>query len=115
MIDAWRDRRFVLFLCPGQAEEVAEVLSRPKIRKKYPIPAEDREAFLRLLRLDAFLLPDAQAPGICRDPDDDYLLGCADAGGADYLVTGDQDLLAVGRYQSVTVLRAREFLAILSP
>lgn len=115
LIDAWRDRKFILFLCAGQVEEVAGVLSRPKIRKKYPIPAEEREAFLRLLRLDAFLLPDAEAPGICRDPDDDYLLGCAVAGGADYLVTGDQDLLSVGRYQGVTVLRARELLAILSP
>lgn len=115
LIEAWWDRKFILFLCPGQVEEVAEVLSRPKIRKKYPIPAEDREAFLRLLRLDAFLLADAQAPGICRDSDDDYLLGCAATGGAEYLVTGDKDLLTVGRYQGVTVLRAREFLAILSP
>ena len=54
------------------------------------------------------------APGVCRDPDDDYLLGCAVAGAADYLVTGDEDLLAVGRYQGLAIVTAREFLAILS-
>lgn len=94
---------------------MAAVLSRPKIRKKYPIAPEDREAFLHLLRQDALFLPHGRAPGVCRDPDDDYLLGCAAAGGTDYLVTGDHDLLTVGRYRGVTILTAREFLAILSP
>jgi putative PIN family toxin of toxin-antitoxin system len=99
---------------PGQIDEVAEVLARAKIRKKYPLPPQDREAFLQLLRQDAFFLPHRPAPGVCRDPDDDYLLGCAVAGAADYLVTGDEDLLAVGRYQGLAIVTAREFLAILS-
>ena len=115
LIDAWRRGAFLLLLVPRQIDEVAAVLSRPKIRTKYPIAAEDREAFVELLRLDALPLPHLRAPGVCRDPDDDYLLGCAAAGAADYLVTGDQDLLTVGRYQGVTILSAREFLAILSP
>lgn len=115
LIDAWRARAFLLLLAPGQIDEVAAVLSRPKIRKKYPIAPEDREAFLHLLRQDALFLPHRRAPGVCRDPDDDHLLGCAAAGGADYLVTGDEDLLTVGRYRGVTIITAREFLAILFP
>jgi predicted nucleic acid-binding protein len=51
---------------------------------------------------------------VCRDPDDDYLLGCAEAGAADYLVTGDEDLLAVGRFRGLAIVTAREFLSILS-
>jgi predicted nucleic acid-binding protein len=51
---------------------------------------------------------------VCRDPDDDYLLGCAAARGADYVVTGDDDLLVVGRYRDVAIVNAREFLALLS-
>ena len=115
LIDAWRQRAFLLLLAPGQIDEVAAVLSRPKIRKKYPIAPRDRDAFLQLLRVDALLLPHIEAPRVCRDPDDDYLLGCAAAGGVDYLVTGDDDLLTVGRYREVSILRAREFLALLSP
>lgn len=91
------------------------MLRGPKIAKKYPITPADREALLQLLRQDALLLPDAPAPGVCRDRDDDGLLGCAAAGGADYLVTGDEDLLSVGRYGKVAIVSAREFLAILSP
>jgi hypothetical protein len=53
LINAWRRRAFLLFLAPGQIDEVAEVLGRPKIQKKYPITPGDREAFLLLLRQDA--------------------------------------------------------------
>jgi len=115
LINAWRRRAFLLFLAPGQIDEVAEVLGRPKIQKKYPITPGDREAFLHLLRQDALPLPHAAGPGVCRDPDDDSLLGCAAAVGADYLVTGDDDFLTIGGYGSVAILRAREFLPILSP
>lgn len=115
LIDAWRRREYVLLIAPGQIDEVGEVLARPKIKKKYPIPPADRDAFLHLLRQDAVLLPQAPGPGVCRDPDDDQLLACADAGGADHLVTGDGDLLAIGRYRHLTILSAREFLSLLSP
>lgn len=115
LIDAWRQRTFLLLLVPGQIDEVAEILNRPKIKKKYRIDPRDREAFLQLLRLDTVLLPHMAAPGVCRDPDDDYLLGCAAAGEVGYLVTGDKDLLAVGRYRDVAILSARDFLVILAP
>jgi hypothetical protein len=66
MIDAWRQRVFVLGMVPGQVEEVAEVLSRPKIARKYRILAADRQALLQLLRSEAILLPVEPAPGVCR-------------------------------------------------
>jgi predicted nucleic acid-binding protein len=73
----------------------------------------DRQAFLELLRTEAILLPNEPAPGVCRDPDDDYLLGCAAAGGVEYVATGDGDLPAVRRYRDVTIVDARTFLAVL--
>ena len=114
LIDAWRRRAFVLLLAPGQAQELGEVLSRPKIAKKYRIVRADRDALLDLLRTDALLLSEERPPGVCRDPDDDYLLGCAAAGGVNYLVTGDEDLLAIGRYRDVAIVNARTFLTVLS-
>jgi putative PIN family toxin of toxin-antitoxin system len=94
---------------------VAEVLNRPKITKKYRITRADRDAFLRLLQQDAIPLPHQVAPRVCRDPDDDYLLGCAAGAAVDYLVTGDADLLTLRRYQTVVILTARDFLTVLSP
>jgi hypothetical protein len=114
LIDAWRNRDFVLVLAPGQVEEVGEVLSRPKIARRYAIPAADREAFLDLLRNEGIPLPSAARPRVCRDPDDDILRGCAAAGRADYLVTGDEDLLSVRTFQGVAVVSARIFLSLLT-
>ena len=114
LIDAWRGRAFLLLLVPGQVDEVSEVLARPKIARKYRVRSGDRQAFLELLRAEAILLPHERAPGVCRDPDDDYLLGCAALGGADYLVTGDDDLLAIGRYRDVVIVDARTFFSVLA-
>ena len=113
LVDACRRRAFVLLLAPGQIDEVADVLARPKIAKKYRVSAGYRQAFIDLLRAEAILAPDEQRPGVCRDPDDDYLLGCAAGAQADYLVSGDADLLVIGRYQGVTIVEARHFLSLL--
>jgi len=43
----------------------------------------------------------------------DVILGCAAGGGVQYLVTGDADLLALKRCETVVILTAREFLAVL--
>jgi predicted nucleic acid-binding protein len=48
------------------------------------------------------------------DPADDFLLAMAEAGRADYLVTGDKaGLLALTRHQATTILTARTFLDVL--
>jgi len=114
LVDEWRRRTFVLFLAPGQVEEVDDVLRRPKITKKYSVTASDRQALLELLRTEGIALPQARRPGVCRDPDDDYLLGCAATGGIDYLVTGDEDLLTIGEFRGVRIVDGRHLLDLLS-
>ena len=46
---------------------------------------------------------------ICRDPDDDAILGTAVAGNADCIVTGDSDLLVLERFQDVDIISPSEF------
>jgi predicted nucleic acid-binding protein len=48
--------------------------------------------------------------GICRDPKDDMVLECAESSGADLIVTGDKDLLAVSEYKGIRILTPRAFL-----
>ena len=42
-------------------------------------------------------------------PADDKILACASASGADYLVTGDEDLLVVKQYGGTKILAPRDF------
>lgn len=48
------------------------------------------------------------------DPNDDFLLAIAQAGAADYLVTGDKsDLLALGSHASTRIVSAKTMVQLL--
>jgi len=45
-----------------------------------------------------------------RDPEDNAVLECAEAGQAQFIITGDLDLLTLGAFRGIAILRAAEFL-----
>lgn len=45
----------------------------------------------------------------CRDSDDVKILGLAVASGADFVVTGDRDLLVLEKCQGIPILSPRSF------
>jgi predicted nucleic acid-binding protein len=51
--------------------------------------------------------------GVCRDPKDEIFIACAVEGEADYIVSWDKDLLDLGQYQGIKMVRAETFVAIL--
>jgi putative PIN family toxin of toxin-antitoxin system len=71
------------------AEEVAEVLRRPRITR-YGLGERDVREVLILL---APLLPNVDVDVAPRDPDDAPVIASAVAGGAEAIVTGDAGLL----------------------
>lgn len=48
----------------------------------------------------------------CRDPDDDKYLDCAVDGGADYVVSGDEDLLTLKEFAGTHIVTPRRFIEI---
>jgi hypothetical protein len=48
-----------------------------------------------------------------RDKDDIIILACAAGGNADYIVTGDDDLLVLKEYKGIRIVTPAEFIAIL--
>jgi putative PIN family toxin of toxin-antitoxin system len=73
-------------------------------------------AFLEQLRLRVRIVePTPLVSQVSRDPDDDGVLATAVAAGATVIVTGDQDLLVIGRYNGIDIVSPREFLGRLSP
>lgn len=47
--------------------------------------------------------------GICRDEDDSQILACALSCETDYIVTGDQDLLALKTFKKIRIVSPRKF------
>ena len=95
--------------CEAQLRELSDVLARPRIRKY--IPAEQAEEFLELLCEVVLLVRPEQGPPLCRDPKDDYLLYTAMAARADYLVSGDNDLLSLRNVGCTAILSFADFEA----
>jgi putative PIN family toxin of toxin-antitoxin system len=48
---------------------------------------------------------------ICRDPNDDMVLECAVLAGAQIIVSGDKDLLALSSYRGIRIMTPAKFLA----
>lgn len=115
---AWRGAAFTLVISQEQRAEIAEVLSRPEICQKYDVSEREREALLRRIDRTAAEVNPRRRPAIpVRDAKDEKILALALAGRADYLVTGDEDLLVLRddpRLGKLKVVTAREFLHILS-
>jgi predicted nucleic acid-binding protein len=54
--------------------------------------------------------PQKLTQGVCRDKDDDKYLECGIACEADYIITGDKDLLALKTYKNIQILTPRAYL-----
>lgn len=83
---------------------------RRHLRRTFNLSAAHADAVVAFLREPALIVTPAKVPaGACRDRSDLPVLGTAVAGGADCLVTGDADLLALGSYEEIPILSPRAF------
>jgi uncharacterized protein len=86
-------------------DEVADVLTR-----RFGWSEEDLRRFLAPLWRRCFIVRPAVVLEICDDPDDDRILECAQTADADFIVTGDEDLLRLKRFGSAEIVRPRDFV-----
>lgn len=69
---------------------------------------EEVRNFSRLVKISTEL------KAVDADPNDDMVVECAVIGGATHIVTGDKHLLSLGKYQSIAIVKATEFVTLLS-
>lgn len=101
---------------PPVLAEYLDVIRRPRLTRKYRSVAErDPQAVLdRLIRSVVVEIDEVAFVPVCRDPKDDKFLATAQAAGADYLVSEDEDLLVLREYEGTTIVDAQTFLAVLN-
>lgn len=89
--------------------KMSEVFDRPYFLRN--LSTEGRSRILRALEADTELVePDKSVRGVAPDVEEDLVLGTAVAANADYLITGDKGLLAIGEYRGVRIVTAEAFL-----
>jgi len=118
LVEAFRKGHFTLVLSPPLLAEYRQVLHRPKLQEKYALTEAEIAAFFFLIETNAHLVtPQPRLPVKIRDQRDEGVLAAALGGQADYLVSGDQDLLVLKNDPGLSGLRivtAKEFLSLLA-
>ncbi len=114
LLDLVRRGALTLYLSDGILIETQETLLQEEhIRERYEYQDQAVYDFIQGLRVVVQLVTDLPAlTGVCRDPDDDYVIACALAASVSHLVTRDKDLLTLGTYQNVAMIRPEEFIRI---
>jgi len=101
-----RKRHFDLIACPFILDEFERILT-----KKFSASKQEKEAALAMIAEAAteIVHPSEVPTGACRDKDDDNVLACALEAAAEYLVTGDKDLLHLKTFKGIRIVTPRDF------
>lgn len=84
--------------------------TRKNLSKKIKLPQAVIEEIMKFLREHSIILSPVFVPeGACRDSDDLEALGLAMASETPVIVTGDQDLLVLNKYEGIRILTPHAF------
>jgi putative PIN family toxin of toxin-antitoxin system len=109
---AWKENRYELITSNEQLEEFRRVTRYPQV--KVLIEPSAAGAMVNQLRVSNIVLDKLPTVTGSRDPADNFLLAMAEAGAADYLVTGDKhDILSLKKHGRTHILNARDMLKAL--
>nr|MBI1230562.1 putative toxin-antitoxin system toxin component, PIN family [Cytophagales bacterium] len=90
-------------------EEFLEVSERPKFKRFFK--KSDIKTLLTQIETLGELIKVKSKIDECRDPKDNFLLSLSVDGKADFLVTGDSDLLVLGKIENTKIVSWTEFIS----
>lgn len=108
-----KNPRFEVFYSVDLMAEFDRVIARPKFVKA--ITPKYVSLFKTIALAHLKETESGPVPSIVRDVNDNYLLGICEGCQADFLITGDLDLLVLGQYQNTTILSMGQFFHVIRP
>ena len=114
ILKAYRSQKIILATSPAILEEIAEVMNRERILKRTKMSTQERTDFMdELIERSDVTQGEQLIIDASRDMKDNKFLACAYEARADYIITGDQDLLVLKEYEGVKIVTPRQFLKVL--
>jgi len=106
-----RDSEIELVLSPPIILEVKRILLYPKIRKYHRKNRRGIDAFFEDILIFAWIVEGATKLDVIKeDPSDNKYLSCAIEGEADFIISGDQHLLGLKKFDGIEIVNPKEFL-----
>ncbi|MEO6839038.1 MAG: putative toxin-antitoxin system toxin component, PIN family [Ginsengibacter sp.] len=106
------DERIEIIANQKLIEELRIKIRDKKFRKYFTVGEAIR--FIELIKEVATICIPTSSVTICRDSKDNFLLALAKDAHADFLITGDKDLLVLKEFENTSILTLTEFLSLLN-
>lgn len=107
----WKRGKFEVFASTDIVAEVYRIFRYPKIQKR--ITSVDQKALIQMVEDLVERVYPQKRTHVLRDPDDEKYLEAASACHADYLVSGDRDLLSLKNFGTTRIVSPKEFVEVL--
>lgn len=107
ILEAVKDKRLELVISPEIEVEILEKL------EKFGLVNEQIKSWKQLLENTANLVIPQRNIQASRDPDDNKFLAAASEAKAEFLVTGDKDLLVLGSFKKTAIITPKQMLEVL--
>lgn len=109
-----RNQKIILVTSSFILEKIGEVINRERIIKLTKMSPKERKEIMEMLIERSDIAQGKQLTvQVGRDIKDDIFLACAVETKANYIVSGDTDLLVLNHYKDIKIITPREFLTIL--
>lgn len=96
-----------LIFCDELIDEFLEVITRPKLKKFFS--NKELNHILEIISQKALFIDIISHIEICRDDKDNFLLALAKDSNADFLITGDKDLLVLKKIENTHIVTMIDF------
>lgn len=115
VLDLWKKKGyFDVVVSEEILQEYARALTYSHIQARHQIPSREIETYIHTFSDIAILVVPTERITIVKDdPDDNTFIACALAGNAEYIISGDRDLLRVRAYNGVRILTPAAFLTLI--
>lgn len=114
IVAAWRAGAFQIAVSGALLNEYERALNYPRVVRRHRFSPAQLAQEVAAIRATAILVePDTVPRVVPDDSDDDQVLACAVAAGADYIVSGDRHLLDLREYRGIRILSPAAFVALL--
>ena len=102
----------IIVTCNEQIQELTEVFKKSKIKKYFTL--QQIREFFELLEESSVNVVLKTKTELCRDLKDNYLLSLAIDSDADFLITGDNDLLILTSVENTKIIKFIDFEKIIT-
>ena len=108
LTNLFRNNKIIVYRSYYLTQEICQVLTRPKFKDAFTLFYF--EDFMARYEKSTTLILINSTVSVCRDEDDNFLLALAKNAKADFLITGDKDLLVLNNFETTKIVTLNQFL-----